>query len=133
MNNITYTIIESSSEDNSSNNSWNDISLNMSTDSNVFSDVKRILQNNEENIAYNEFMAQRIDYELNYNNKYLTQILEFYGFKKGKKTKKEIINQIIEFEMIPENRNIVDTRKRLFENFIELKNNPFFSKFIISN
>jgi len=133
MNNITYTIVESSSGDNSSNNSWSDISLNVSTDSNVLADVKRTLQNDEKNIACNEFMARQIDYELNYNNKYLVQILEFYGLKKNKLNKKDIILKIVEFEIDKENSNIVENRKRLFDNFIELKNNTFFSRFIIGN
>ncbi len=45
--------------------------------------------------------------------------------------KKEIIIKIVEFEMNPENTYIVDTRKRLFENFLELKNDAFFSKYIV--
>ena len=68
---------------------------------------------------------------MNYTNKYLGQILEYYGIRKGKMNKKEIIIKIIEFEMNPENSYIVDTRKRLFENFLELKNDAFFSKYII--
>ena len=87
----------------------------------------------EISIKCNELIARQIDYEMNYNVKYLGQILEYYGFKKGKSNKKDIILKIVEFEMNSDNKHIIDTRKRLFENFMELKNDPFFSKYIVGN
>jgi len=35
--------------------------------------------------------------------------------------------------MMPKNKSIINTRKYLFENFIELKNNEYFGKFILSD
>ena len=43
-----------------------------------------------------------------------------------------MIEKIVEYENNPENNFTVFERKRLFDNYIELKNNKFFSKFIIS-
>lgn len=122
MNNITYVIIEPLTDDSSSDISWTDIPLNKPLNINIV-----------DNINTNEFIARQMDYDLNYNVKYLTQILEFYGFKKGKMNKKDIILKILEFETNANNLTIVDNRKRLFENLIELKNNSFFSKFIVGN
>ena len=53
--------------------------------------------------------------------------------KKINLNKTDIINKIVEFEMINSNKNIVKNRQQLFNNFIELKNNKFFSKFIVGD
>jgi len=124
MNNITYTITDTLTSDNSSSNSWNDVPLTPITDNRLTDDV-------DATIIDNEFVARQMDYELNYNIKYLIQILEFYGFKKGKMNKNAIILKIVNFEIENSNKSIIENRKRLFDNFIELKNDPFFSKFIL--
>ena len=62
--------------------------------------------------------------------------MDYYQIKKTnlsyRLTKKQMIEKIVEYENIPENYYNVVERKRLFDNYIELKNNKFFSKFIIS-
>ena len=127
MNNITYTI-EEPIANNDIDNSLKDISFNLN-------DNVTHLDNYGDEIGAtcSELIARQIDYDMNYNVKYLTQILEYYGFKKGKLNKKDIILKIVKFEMKSDNKYIVDTRKRLFENFMELKNDPFFSKYIVFN
>ena len=129
MNNITYIINETA---NSDLNKWPDISLNINNESTIVG-VKRTFMNCTENITYSEYIAHKIHYDLNYTSKYLIQILEFYGFKKGRMNKQNIISKIVEFEMDKTNKSIVEKRKRIFNNFIELKNNVFFSKFIVDN
>lgn len=126
MNNIIYTIKETNNSDCSLDNSVNDELYSSNTSSQGNYDA-------ETSVICNELIARQIDYEMNYTSKYLGQILEYYGIKKGKLNKKNTIIKIVEFEMVPENRDIVDTRKRLFENFIELKNDTFFSKYIVGN
>ena len=128
MNNITY-IIKEPPIDSIKENKEN-------KENNLFNNDKLIISNFDHDInnnISNELLAYRLDYDLNYTFKYLVHILEFYGLKKGKKNKKEIINKILEFEMMPENKSIINTRKHLFENFIELKNNVYFGKFILSD
>jgi len=121
MNNITYSIVESPD-----NTLWEDIELKHKSNS-----------NRKENITLShlddELRAREIDYELNYTVKYLTSILDFYDIKKNKLNKKDIITRILEFEMKKENFSIIEERKRLFENFAELKNNKYFSKFILGS
>ena len=136
MNNITYSITEndnidinsstSSTSCKSDNNNWEEISL-----TNKKSKIDKNFTQNF--LDQGERYAIEINYDLNYNFKYLLNILEFYGIKKSKLTKKEIIEKILEFEYDNgiENFSIVQERKRLFDNFIELKNDKFFSKFIL--
>ena len=126
MNNITYTIVECSDSSNEDNSLWEDIKL--TNNSNTYG-------NNNVNVydVNDEWSAREIDYELNYTVKYLTSILDFYHIKKPKLNKKDIIKRILQFEMDKENFSIVEQRKRLFENFIELKNDKYFSKFILGS
>jgi hypothetical protein len=131
MNNITYIINEtekSDSDDDS--NTWEEIPLSgkrSKHETDETRDMKTVI------IDVNERSARELDYDLNYNFKYLTNILEFYGKKKGKLNKSEIIEKIVDFETNLNNGPIVDDRKRLFNNIIELKNDKYFSKFILSN
>ncbi len=126
MNNITYTIEEPLA--NNSDNRLKDTSYNIfDSETNIDS------YGDEIGATCSELIARQIDYDMNYNVKYLGQILEYYGIKKGKSNKKDIILKIVEFEMKSDNKYIVDNRKRLFENFMELKNDPFFSKYIVIN
>jgi len=134
MNNITYNIIEPpSSKDNSPNNKdkWYNVPLVHKTiiPSLIDEDDLTIIDSNDDSL--NELCAREMDYELNYTIKYLVAILEYYGFKKGKMKKKDIITKIAYFESDPENILAVQNRNRLFTNFIELKNDPFFKKLIL--
>lgn len=124
--NITYDIIETT-KDNSSD--FNNSELSDNTADSVDSA-------NATNLLYNqdEILALATNYSLNYSLSYLNSILEFYNIKKKKNMKKQdIINRIVEFETNLNNKTIVSKRIRLFSNFIELKNNEFFNKFIIGS
>ena len=88
--------------------------------------------NIDNNIDHNEIIAQQINYDVNYPLKYINNIMDYYEIKKTKLNKKQMIEKIVEYENNPENNLAVFERKRLFDNYIELKNNKFFSKFIIS-
>jgi len=134
MNNITYTISENSNSENSNsensnseNNDWVEIPLSSKRSRNETADIILVDIDSEN-------CARKIDYDLNYTLKYLTNILEFYGIKKKYKlNKKETIEKILEFEMDMNNLSIVEDRKRLFDNFVELKNDKHFSKFILGS
>ena len=139
MNNITYIINETEKghlEGDSNtweDDTWEEIPLSgkrskhETDETDKTDDMKTVI------IDVNERSARELDYDLNYNFKYLTNILEFYGKKKGKLNKSEIIEKIVDFETNLNNGPIVDDRKRLFNNLIELKNDKYFSKFILSN
>jgi hypothetical protein len=70
-------------------------------------------------------------YHENYTVKGLNQILQYYGIYKAKMTKDEIIQTLIFFETDLTNHAIVLRRMRLWQNAIEMKADPFFSKFIL--
>ena len=105
-------------------------------------DNNKVLENSKfnidvDNLKYQEnntdkIFAQRINLELNYSLKYITNIMDYYKLKKTKLTKKQMIKKIIDFENCIQNIHNVNERKRLFNNYIELKNNKFFSKLIIN-
>ena len=121
--NITYDIIETQKNDNY------DINHNINNISNSVDNRDKLLYNQD------EILALITNYNLNYSVSYLNNILDFYNIKKKKKNmkKQDIIDTIVNFETNLNNKDIVSNRIRLFENFIELKNNEFFNKFIIGS
>lgn len=129
MNNIKYNI----KEKNNINYINNNINDNIDDDIN-----NNLIYNN--NINYindninndNEILAQQINYNLNYSLKYINNIMDYYEIKKTKLNKKQMIEEIVKYENNSENYLNVIERKKLFDIYIELKNNKFFSKFIIT-
>lgn len=81
---------------------------------------------NEDNI-----MAQHIDYFENYTVKMLQHIANYYKIPKAKLKKEEFIQLIIQFENQDENSEEVYNRKRMWHYINELKNDSYFSKFIL--
>lgn len=116
MNNIEYYVSEKDNKTN--NNNINNINIDICFNNFEFKD--------------NEFLAQCMNYDLNYPLKYINNIMDYYNIKKSKLNKKTMIEKIVYYENNPENFFNVYERKRLFDNYIELKNNKFFSKFIIN-
>jgi hypothetical protein len=73
-----------------------------------------------------------LDYNLNYNLKYLYHIAGFYNIQKNKKMKKEdLIRQIVLFEINDKNHNVVLDRKMLFHYLDLLKENKYTKSFIM--
>ena len=79
----------------------------------------------------NEFMTQQFYYDENFTMKELHHIANYYDISKRKKKKAELIDDIIAFELDDENKEIVETRKRLWFYLNEIKNDNYLSKFII--
>ena len=65
------------------------------------------------------------------NVKQLGQILQLYKIQKGKMIKDEMIQMILFFEMEPNNKALVQRRMRLWRNIEELKNDTYFSNYIL--
>ena len=76
-------------------------------------------------------MAQHIDYFENYTVKMLQHIANYYKIPKTKLKKEELIQLIIQFENQEENSEEVYNRKRLWHYINELKNDSYFSKFVL--
>lgn len=86
---------------------------------------------NNNYLETDNIISQQIDYSQNYNIKKLTHIAKYYNLNIKKNKKEEIIDNIIQFENNPENSIAVYNRKRLWYYLNELKNDNYFSKFII--
>lgn len=86
---------------------------------------------NNNYLETDNIISQQIDYSQNYNVKKLTHIAKYYNLNIKKNKKEEIIDNIIQFENNPENSIAVYNRKRLWYYLNELKNDNYFSKFII--
>ena len=78
-------------------------------------------------------MALELNYSTNYTIKQLGQIMDYYNLNKKKLKKDEQIQSIVIYESNIDNIHIVENRKRLWENIEELKNDSYFSKFILFN
>lgn len=86
-----------------------------------------IYTNNDNNINIEEMII----FYNNFNVKYLSQILQYYGIYKPKMIKNEMIQILVLFETQDENKDIILTRIRLWKNIEELKSDSFFGKYIM--
>jgi len=78
-------------------------------------------------------MAHIKNFELNYTTKQLALIYEYYGLGRTTKMKKlEIIRNIVFYQCIPENIDLVERRILLWEYMRELKDDPLLKKYIIA-
>ena len=86
-----------------------------------------------------EYMANKLDYSLNYNVIDLKKIIEFYNsqykntVKPHKKRKDDMIDAILQYELDINNVFIVNKRKKLWFYIKEIKNDKYLSKYIIFN
>ena len=106
----------------------NDIDMMMNSDS-FFSDFK----DEYDYFDNDNLIAQHIDYYENYNIKMLRHIATYYNIFKRKLKKNGLIDEIIKFENDPTNSATVYNRKRYWHYINELKNDPYFSKYIMFN
>ena len=100
---------------------------NLLKDNDMFSEV----QSDFDYFDQDNFLAQEIDYVENYTLKTLQHIAAYYKLPKTKIKKTILIQSIIELETRSENSEIVYNRKRLWHYLMELKNDDYFSKFLL--
>jgi hypothetical protein len=86
-----------------------------------------------DSVDEDNMIAQHIDYFENYNMKQLHHISNYYQIPKRKLKKEELIDIIIQFENDDNNVDVVYNRKRLWHYLTELKDDEYFSKFVIFN
>jgi len=84
-------------------------------------------------MQYDCHVAQEINYSTNFTRKDLDRIADYYSIPKRKKLKDELIQEIILFEMEPENIEIVYRRKKLWSYMEEIKDDKYLRKFLIFN
>ena len=78
-------------------------------------------------------MALELEYSTNYTVKQLSQILDYYEISKRKLRKDEMVQILVMFETDAQNASLVSRRKRLWANAQELREDPYFAKFIVFN
>ena len=118
MNNISYIITE----------------LNNNTDNNT-DDISHEIDNNDTNntniIDHNDIYNMDFLVYNSYTVKQLYLILQYYDICKSRMCKDEIIQTLLLFETDEDNLNIVNKRKYLWSIATQLKNDDFFSKYIV--
>jgi hypothetical protein len=91
------------------------------------------LQNQFNFFDHDNIIAQEIDYNENYTKAMLVHIASYYKVYDRKLKKDALIQKIVEFENDPANIETVYNRKKCWHFINELKNDKYFSKFIIFN
>jgi len=104
-------------------------------DNNIIFEIKEIKEEDKklDNDKNSEFLANVLDYELNYNMKQIGRFLDYYEINKNKLTKKMAIEKLVNFEIVPINEPKVNKRKLLFDYLLILKSDKYFKRFIIDN
>ena len=117
--------------------------------------LKELIKENNENVTYNElvnivnsmeqniameqntdmedFSALEVHYQTNFIKSQLEKIADYYNISKRKKKKDELIQDIVIFEIDPNNIEIVFRRKKLWAYMKEIKEDRYLSKFLIFN
>lgn len=99
----------------------------------TYEDVLQLTDNVEMQaaITMDDCIALEVDYQENYTKKNLDKIAEYYGISKRKKKKHQLIEEIVIFEKLPENIEIVYKRKRLWSYMEEIKADKYLNKYLI--
>tara|TARA_B100001093_G_C26726229_1_gene970060 strand:+ start:941 stop:1288 length:348 start_codon:yes stop_codon:yes gene_type:complete len=114
MENIQYTISECSEND-------------LKNYDNNNSSVSDEIDKQSDDLKY----ALETNYNLNYTFNNIKSFLDYYKISYKKLNKINSIKILVDYEI--NNIESYNERKRLFNNYIELKNNEYFRKFIIAN
>jgi len=85
----------------------------------------------DDNFTTSECAAQEIHYETNFTKVQLELIAGYYDISKRKKKKAELIQDIVLFEMVPENIEITTRRKSLWEMMKQIKEDRYLTRFLI--
>ena len=115
MNNISYKIYENNEDKN------DDLDFDE-----YLNNIKTYV-NNDHNLAL------QTDYNTNYNIKQLKFIITYYNIETKKRNlkKKDLINEIINFELNNKNINIVNKRKQLWFYMKQIKEDSYLNKYIL--
>ena len=88
------------------------------------------LEEQENELEDTTFESLFYEYQYNYLKPDLMHVARYYDLKTRKKTKIDLITDIVEFELNPENIFIVEKRKYLWNYIEELKEDDYLSQFI---
>ena len=136
MNNISYKIYENNKDNNKDNNLdnyYNGHHVNDDKQDNNGIKFDDLINDIKNSICNDHKLALETDYNTNYSVKQLKQIITYYEIQLDKRNlkKKELINEIIIFELDNDNKNIVNKRKQLWFYMKQLKDDKCLNKFIL--
>ena len=138
--NITYLINEEEEEGGGGNGMNMELDMNAEQEENFKKILKEFNEHDFEMDYDHDYymedidtkLQEKVNYELNYNFKQLSLILEFYGLKTSKLKKQEMIEQIMSFEKnVSENYETIMKRKMYWYCMNEFKNDKFMKRFVI--
>lgn len=86
---------------------------------------------NETPDIFDNIIQEQFIYNENFLKKELEMIADYYNISKRKKTKAELIQDVVLFETDPTNFEITQKRKLMWFYFNELKTDSYLKKFII--
>jgi len=89
------------------------------------------LKNNFNNFEFNSMVSSQLFYEDNYTKKEIDLIADYYSISKRKKRKAEIIQDIVLYEINPENEEISQKRKLMWFYISEIESDSYLRKFLI--
>lgn len=126
-NNLTFSLVEPKEE--GSDVDYNEILKDMENEE------KYLLDNNQNTIqqelSLDDITARELDYDTNNTKKALIKIAEYYEIPIRKKTKADIISEIVIFENEIENVAIVERRRELWFYINEISEDKYLSKYLI--
>ena len=93
--------------------------------------VDNQLENNFNNFEFDSIVSLQLYYEDNYNKKDLEMMADYYSISKRKKRKSELIQDIVLFEINPENEELTQKRKLMWFYLSEIDSDRFLRKFLI--
>jgi len=84
----------------------------------------------EENSSCELMEVWTVELSTNYTVHGLSRIMEYYGLSRRKLKKDEMVHTIVMYEGDPDNWNIVEKRRRLWQNIEELAEDPYLRKYV---
>ena len=134
--NIVYNIKENT--DNGKNeidNGKNEIDNGKNEKNMIHNEIINIVDNelekNYNNFQFDTIVSLQLYYEDNYNKKDLEMIADYYSISKRKKRKAELIQDVVLFEINPENEELTQKRKLMWFYLSELETDSYLRKFLI--
>lgn len=127
--NISYTIREKEKDNGVS--SLDELMEEINIDIDTVVLAKENVGLSDEETSRGELMeVWAVELSTNYTVQGLSRIMEYYGLSRRKLRKDEMVQTIVMYEDNPENWELVEKRRRLWENIEELAQDSYLSKYV---
>ena len=92
--------------------------------------VNEKIVSKEDSSNMDNYIALELDYTMNYTVEQLKHISKYYNFSIRKKKKCDLVEEIVIYELDPENEEIVYRRRYLWDCIMDIKDDKYLSKFL---